>query len=122
MNIHQISFRLKRQIALFSGKLSAGLPKVVGRFIAEMVYGINARGSVRLSEIARALEEDIPLIKTINRLSDNLAREGLVNEIVDRVAAEGSARVKEETLLIIDPSDISKRYAKKMEYLLELVI
>jgi len=90
---------------------------VVGRFIAEMVYGINARGSVRLSEIARALEEDIPLIKTIDRLSENLAREGLVNEIVDRVAAEACARIKDDTLLTIDPSDISKRYAKKMEYL-----
>ena len=90
---------------------------MVGRFIAEMVYGINARGSVRLSEIARALEEDIPLIKTIDRLSENLAREGLVNEIVDRVAAEACARIKDDTLLTIDPSDISKRYAKKMEYL-----
>jgi len=48
----------------FSGKLSAGLCKPARRFVGEALYGIAARGSVRLTEIGRALEEAIPLIKT----------------------------------------------------------
>jgi hypothetical protein len=41
------------------GELSAGLPKVARRFVAEMVFGIQARGSVRLTEVGRTLGERI---------------------------------------------------------------
>lgn len=51
------------------GELSSGLPKVARRFLAETLYGIQARQSVRLTEIARSLEEKIPLRKTQYRLS-----------------------------------------------------
>jgi Mn-dependent DtxR family transcriptional regulator len=56
----------------FSGKPSQGLPKVAQRFVEEVIYGIQTKGFVRLSEIARSLNETIPLIKTINRLSNQL--------------------------------------------------
>jgi len=39
------------------GELSFGWPKVMQRFIVEALYGIQARQSVRLTEIARSLEE-----------------------------------------------------------------
>ena len=81
----------------------------------EMIFGICSRGSVRLSEIARSLEESIPLIKTIDRLSENLARESLRKQIVEEILQEGSCRISPDTLLMIDPSDINKPYAKKME-------
>lgn len=70
-----------------------------------------------LTEIGRALHESIPLRKTEDRLSRNLQRmevEGVVGENILRMA---SPRVRHDTLLIIDPSDVSKKYAKKMEYL-----
>ena len=35
----------------FSGDLSTGLPKVTRRFVTEMIFGIQARGSVRLTEV-----------------------------------------------------------------------
>jgi hypothetical protein len=47
--------KLREQMVLFSGELSAGLPKVARRFVAEMVFGIQARGSVRLTEVGRSL-------------------------------------------------------------------
>ena len=59
----------------FSGEVSQGLCKARRRFVEEMIYGIQARGS---------------------------------------------ARIKEDTLLIVDPSDLTKKYAKKMEYLAEV--
>jgi len=34
-----------------------------------MIYGIQASKDVKLTSIARTLDEDIPLIKTVNRLS-----------------------------------------------------
>jgi len=120
MNIAKIAGKIQAQNHQFSGKLSRGLPKVSRRFIEEMVYGIQARGSVRLSEVARSLNERIPLKKTINRLSGQLKRPGLVEKIEDALIAEGKSRIKEDTLLIIDVSDITKPYAKKMEYLAQV--
>jgi hypothetical protein len=117
MNIAKVARKIQAQNHQFSGKLSGGLPKVSRRFIEEMVYGIQARGSVRLSEIARSLNEGIPLRKTINRLSRQLKRPRLVEEIEDALIEEGKRRIKEDTLLIVDVSDISKPYAEKMEYL-----
>jgi len=53
--VHQIGVKLRGQIQIFSGKLCAEMGKVAGRFVEEMVYGIQAKGSVHLSEIARSL-------------------------------------------------------------------
>jgi len=37
--------------------------------------------------------------------------------VTDNLVEEGAPDIKRDTLLLIDPSDISKKYAKKMEYL-----
>ena len=50
MNVSKVTGKLKEQIHVFSGKLSAGLPKVASRFVHEALFGIQARQSVRLSE------------------------------------------------------------------------
>jgi hypothetical protein len=101
----------------FSGKLSLGLPKVMRRFVAEVIYGIAARGSVRLSEIARVLEEPIAMKKTVNRLSSRLAYAGLGDHVTERIIDEAPSRITEDTLLIIEPSEIANKYARKMQYL-----
>jgi hypothetical protein len=117
MTIAKIAKKIQVQIHQFSGKLSRGLPKVARRFIEEMVYGIQTRGSVRLSEVARSLNEGIALKKTINRLSQQLRRPGLLEHIEEGLMREGARRVEKETLLVVDVSDITKPYAEKMEYM-----
>jgi hypothetical protein len=101
----------------FSGSLCAGLCKPARRFVAEALYGIAARQSVRLTEIGRALEEMIPLAKTETRLSRNLGRPDLRAHLSQAILREGHRKVGERTLLILDISDIAKPYAEKMEYL-----
>jgi hypothetical protein len=117
VRVHQIGVKLRTQMHHFSGKLCAGMGKVSRRFVEEMIYGIQARGSVRLSEIARSLAEKASLKKRIDRLSRNLGRSGLADEISEAVLADGSSRIDTDTLLIVDPTDITKKYAKKMECL-----
>lgn len=51
MNIAQIAGKLRGKIIDFSGKVSLGLPKMMGRFVDEIISGIAAKGSVRLSEL-----------------------------------------------------------------------
>ncbi len=101
----------------FSGSLSSGLGKPARRFVSEALYGIAARGSVRLSEIGRALEETIALAKTETRLSRNLGRPELRAHLGAAVLREGGARIGARTLLVLDISDIAKPYAEKMQYL-----
>ena len=70
--IGQTAAKMRAHLDQFPGRLSAGLSKPARRFVADALYGIAARGSVRLSEIGRALEETVPLAKTETRLSRNL--------------------------------------------------
>ena len=117
MHYARTALKLREQIIKFSGELSAELPKVGRRFITEAVYGIQARRCVRLTEIARALGEKTPLRKTEYRLSRQLGRRDLWSKAVDSVAQMAARYIKEDTLLVIDPSDIRKKYAEKMEHL-----
>ena len=115
--LHQIGLKLRTQMSLFSGKLCGGMGKVKSRFVGEAIYGIQARGSVRISEIARSLAEKTSIKKRIDRLSRNLAWPDLDSKISEAVLAEGASLVKLDTLLILDPTDITKKYARKMECL-----
>lgn len=112
-----IALRLREKIAQFSGILSKGLPKVAQRFVGEMIYGIQARESVRLTEIARALEERISLKKTQERLCRQLKRPTLGKRLQDRLLEMASEHITEDALLVLDIGDVSKKYARKMEYL-----
>jgi hypothetical protein len=117
MNYAKTVFKLREQIIKFSGELSAEWPKVLRRFMAETIYGIQARQSVHLTEIARALEEKIPLRKTQYRLCRQLGRWGLWAKISNTICRMASCRIKKDTLLVLDISDIAKKYARRMEYL-----
>lgn len=109
--------KLREQMVRFSGELSTGLPKVTRRFVAEMVFGIQARGSVRLTEVGRALGERISLKKTEERLSRQLGRRGLERQLQRRLIEQASGRIEDDTLLVLDLSDVTKKYAEKMENL-----
>jgi len=115
--IYQIGHKIRQQIHKFSGELCTGMGKVASRFVEEVIFGLSASGSVRLTEIARSLEEDIALHATHKRLSRNLADERLATDIEKRVLQLGARYVKKKTLLIVDPADLQKKYAQKMQYL-----
>jgi len=117
MKDNRVARKLRSRIGRFSGDVSKGLCAVAQRFVSEMVYGIQASQSVMLTEVARSLEEDIALDKTHERLSRNLQRGELEETVAHNVLAVGAGHVSEDTLLVVDPSDIAKKYAKKMEYL-----
>ncbi len=82
-----------------------------------MLFGIQASQDVKLSSIARSLKEEIPLIKTEDRLSRNLKTAKLEAELTSQLASMTSQRVEHNTVLYLALSDIRKEYARKMEYL-----
>jgi len=105
------------QILRFSGELSLDLPKVGRRFVTEMIYGIQARQSLRLSEVGRALGEETPIKKIVERLSRQLRRPHLASHLTNRLLRVAESQIDASTLLIPDLSDLQKKYAKKMEHL-----
>jgi hypothetical protein len=82
-----------------------------------MLFGIQSSQDVKLSNIARSLQEDISLIRTEKRLSRNLKSGELEKELTRQLVKMGSPRVQPNTVLALDLSDIRKEYAQKMEHL-----
>ena len=117
MDDAKVAHRIREKVVEFSGKVSQGLPQTARRLVREVLYGMQSRGSVRLSEIARSLEEQTSMKKIIERLSRQLNRPGLREQVTENMLDLAARRIGEETLLVVDPTDISKRYARKMEYL-----
>lgn len=107
----------ERKIRFTEAAFRADLGKVYSRFIAEVVVGIAASGSVRLTEIGRTLEEDIPLHATRKRLSRNLANERIESVIGKKILALGAESIGDDSLLVVTSSGLRKKYAESMEYL-----
>jgi hypothetical protein len=109
--------RLKAQLTKFCSELCGELSLPLEKFVAQMLFGIQASQDVKLSNIARSLKEEIALIKTEDRLSRNLKAARLEAELTPRLASMAGRRVEANTVLCLDLSDIRKEYARKMEYL-----
>ena len=119
MQSSKVRSRLKAQLTKFTSELSEGLSKPLQKLVGEMLFGIEASRDVKLSQIARSLKEEIPLIKTEDRPSRNVkAKEKeLEGHLSERLVRLGSRRVAANSVLCLDPTDVRKEYAQKMEYL-----
>jgi len=113
----KIRSRLKAQLTRFTCELPAGLSKPLRNFVGEMLFGIQASQGVKLSNIARSLQEELPLLKTEDRLSRNLQAEELETHLRQGLLRLGRRRVDTNTVLCLDLSDVRKEYARKMEFL-----
>ena len=117
MNFSHLANKLRSKITRFSGILSQDLDKTARRFIREAVYGIMASQSVMLTEIGRQLESKVSLKKIEERFSRQLKKPRIWASIHNRVLSMARSRVKGDTLLILDISDLKKKYAEKMEHM-----
>lgn len=109
--------RFKAQANKFSGIISKSLSVPKQKLVKQLVYGIQASKDVKLSNISRALQEDIPLIKTEDRLSRNLGDEDFTRAINEQILRLGDDKITDAMVIAIDPGDIMKPYAKAMENL-----
>ena len=117
MHDSKIRSRLKAQLTKFAAELCEGLTKPLAGFVSQMLFGIQSSQDVKLSNIARSLQETIALIRTEKRLSRNLKSTELEKELTPQLVRMGSSRIQPNTVLALDLSDVRKEYAQKMEYL-----
>ena len=111
-----IASKAKAQLASFMGKVFTHFSKTMLRFVHEMLYGIQASGDTQLSSIVRAIDDDIEPIYTEKRLSRNIDNKDLERLVSSAILAEGARHVKQDTLILVDPTEIRKEFGYKMEY------
>lgn len=114
------ALRLRDQLNRFSGIFYPRFSKPQARFIQQMIYGIEASQDVKLSAITRELGEPISLKKTSERLSHHLKAEGMDQQINEAIGAYAASHVHPDTLIVVDPTDVRKAYARRMPYLAQV--
>ncbi len=115
INYNTLNSNLKRGILKFSEKISKGLSRPAFKFVSQMIYGILTCQNCHLSKIARALNEDIGLKKTIDRLSRNLSSFEGGKKLFENYVSKIKSMFTDRTILLIDGSDITKPCSPKME-------
>ena len=120
INYTTLNSNLKRGILKFSDKISKKFSKPDMKFICNMTYGILSSKSCLLSEIARNLNEKIPLRKTVTRLSRNLNDFNQGGILFEEYLKTVKNRYTDKSILIIDGSDITKPASNKLEGLCEV--
>ena len=94
MNDSIIAFRAKEQLGKFLGKVFAHFSKPRKKFLADMLYGIQASGDTQLSSVMRAINDDPDMRHAVEkRLSRNVANEDIGDEIDKAILAEGARHV-----------------------------
>ena len=117
MNYSLIATKLRNKISRFSGELTKNLDKTCQRFIRESIYGILSQESVMLTEIGRSLNSAVSLKKIEERFCRQLAKPQIQQTLHQQIARHASDHITQDSLLILDISDVKKKYAKHMEYL-----
>lgn len=108
---------LARQLCRFSSRAGGSLPKPRQRALRELLHGIISRGSPLLSDSMRALGSGVSPKKTIERLGRHLGRSDLQEACWDALLGDLPRHLREDSIIAIDPTDVSKPHARKMEYL-----
>ena len=116
MNDTKTASKAKAQLTNFMGKVFTHFSRPQRKFVEECIYGIQASGDTKLSSIVRAIDDDISPIYTEKRLSRNLDDGTLEASVSGAVLAEGARSVRGDTLLLVDPTEIRKEFAYRMEF------
>jgi hypothetical protein len=117
MQTTRLAEKLRVQIHQFLGILSPRFSRPKLKFLEQMLFGVSASQDCKLSQVARALDEPILLKKTEERLSRHLASPGLGTVVQQQIIGHAARRVKRDTLMVVDPTDIRKPYAQAMPHL-----
>jgi len=107
--------KLQVKFSQFLNTLSESVSKPEKRFLQNIVFGILSSQSCIVRKIAQALREKVSCKKTQERLIYHLDKENLDTKVSQKLLQQQCKSLKRDSLILVDPSDIVKKYAKKME-------
>ena len=108
---------VKAGLLRFCKRICKGLGRPAEKLVTNILYGIAASNSCHLTEIARALDEEITLKKTVDRLSRGLGRFCEYAVLHKNYLKSVGGHIDDTTIFPIDLSDIAKPYSVAMEAL-----
>ena len=111
---------VKAGIIRYCKRICKGLRRPAEKLVTSMIYGVAAANSCQLTEIARALEEEITIKKTVDRLSRGLQQFDGHAKVWENHLKQAEAYIDEATIYPIDESDLAKPYSVAMEALHEV--
>ena len=111
----QIRSLVQEKLSGFVKKISEGMSRPMYKFIRDMLFGICANGTTSVHGIAQHIADGTTTKKTSERLYRNLGRKGFYVKLIEALMNLVCPKLKKDTLIIVDESDIEKPYAKKME-------
>ena len=114
-NYSTLGSNLKRDIFRFCEKISKGFYRPLQKFILDMIYGLVSGQSCYLTEIARKLKEKTALHKIVGRLSRNLMNFDDADILAENYFNAVKKNFDDNTILIVDDSDVSKPCSLKLE-------
>ncbi len=106
--------KVKHQLKRYLDKTLPPMGKVAQNAVFELSFGILKSGDVKVTNIARALEEPCNLKHTVKRLNERLGKDDYVTPIEPAVLGQYPKAFDDDTVVAIDPTDTTKRYARKM--------
>ncbi|HQJ41039.1 MAG TPA: transposase [Exilispira sp.] len=111
----QTSSFMQEKLSRFANRISQNMSRPVAKFVRDMLFGICGTGTASIFNIAKHTKDKTSTKKTSERLYRNMGREGLDAELQAVLLDMVSSKIKRDSLIIVDESDIEKPYARKME-------
>jgi len=110
-----MSKKLQDKFGRFLNKLSVSLTKPEQKFLKDCSFGILSSQSCIVRRTAQSLHEKVSSKKTQERLIYHLDKEELNEKISQTLLQKQCHKLQKNSLILVDPSDVIKKYAKKME-------
>lgn len=107
--------KLQGKFYKYADYLSTNLNKPTKTCIRQFLNGIIKSKSCILRQVAVALDENITVKKTTERLGNHLSKTELTTELRSRILRKSARKLNKDSIIVMDDSDIIKPEAKKME-------
>ncbi len=107
--------KLQGKFSRFLNNLSKEITKPEQKFLKEAVFGILSSQSCIVRRLAQTLNETVSCKKTQERLIYHLDKENLDKKVSQKFLQQECKKLVPTSLIIVDPSDVVKKHAKKME-------
>lgn len=111
----------KKMQAEFHNFLRSIMKRTIGirtpkrRFIKDMVFGMLCSGSPIVRKIAQKLKSNVCIKSVCKRLYENLSQKGIAETLRKALLEDQCRHINQDSIIILDGSDIAKPEAKKME-------
>lgn len=107
--------QVQNKMSSYFSKLSGHLYKPELRCVREMVTGILKNGTMLVNPIASGIQDSLSLSQTTKRIRNHYNKEGFFKKLFKAHLEGVKGKICHGDYILVDGSDIQKKYAKMME-------